>query len=220
MFSSTVAWSQTRTEFVEFINTFPLCNYPFIMSFDFSVRTKIDHYVHPTDEKLLKTFVYGQGIKPVKIYCELEDFVAYDSYIQFPPTDSVVIVVLSPDMRKASCGEGSLLTTYSKHNYQLQDILWISMRGEIEPQYINNQKFVCDLVIESIIAEDSICIERKESHYIKITKGYRKVKTTVYNIVYKMTEGGKFIKIREDRKDEILDPLANQLKDPLIREYE
>jgi hypothetical protein len=34
------------------------------------------------------------------------------------------------------------------------------------------------------------------------------------------TVGGKFIKVREDRNDEILDPLADKLKEPLIREYE
>jgi hypothetical protein len=222
----TVVWSQIQTKFAEFVNTFPSCNYPFIMSFDFSIRTKIDHYVHPTDEDLLKTFVYGQGIKPVALGCELKDFVAYDSYFQFPDTDSVVVVVLSPDMRDPACGDGSLLATYSKHNYQLQDALWISMRGGLTPQYIDDHKVVCNLDIESVIAEDSIYIERKETHSLRLNnvpRGQsrsRKLKKTTYKITYKMTAGGKFIKIREDRNDEILDPVANKLKEPLIREYE
>jgi hypothetical protein len=217
--------AQTQTEFENFINSFTLCPYPFVDSYD-KTRTKVNATAGAIDESLLKIFVYGQGIKPVALGCELKDFVAYDSYIQFPPTDSVVVVVLSPDMRDPACGEGSLLATYSKHNYQLQSTLWISMRGGLTPQYIDDQKVVCNLDIEGIVAEDSIYLERKETHYLRLNnvpRGQsrsRKLKTTIYKITYKMTVGGKFIKIREDRNDEILDPLADKLEEPLIREYE
>jgi hypothetical protein len=176
--------AQTQTEFEKFINSFTLCPYPFVDSYD-KTRTKINAIAETIDESLLKTFVYGQGIKPVQMYCKLKDFVAY---IQFPPTDSVVVVVLSPYMRDPACGEGSLWATYSKHNYQLQDTLWTSMRGGLTPQYIDDQKFVCDLIIESTATADSIYIERKESYYLQLSvKEYQKLKTTTY----KMTVGGK-----------------------------
>jgi hypothetical protein len=196
------------------------------MSFDFSIRTKINVYSHSIDEYLLKTFVYGQGIKPVALGCELKDFVSHEAYFQFPPTDSVVVVVFSPEMRDPACGEGTLLATYSKYNYQLQGSLWISMRGGLTPQYIDDQKIICNLDIESVVTEDSIYIERKETHSLRLNNvprgqsRWRDLKTTIYKITYKMTVGGKFIKIKEDRNDEILDPLADKLKEPLIREYE
>jgi hypothetical protein len=196
------------------------------MSFDFSTRTKVADKNGILDENMLRTFVYGQGIKPVPISCKLEDFEAYDCYIQFPPTDSVFALVLSPDMRDPVCGEGSLLVTYSRYDYQLQGSLWISLRGAARPQHIDDQIFTCRIDIESIVAEDSICMERIETHYLRSDRApkgqsrFKKLKIITYNMVYKMTVGGKFIKIREDKKEEIIDPLADKIKEPLIREYE
>jgi hypothetical protein len=219
-------WSQSQTEFEKFVDLFYLCNYPYIDSYDYDKMTKVNTTAIDIDEDLLNTFVYGQGIKPVPISCKLEDFEAYDCYIQFPSTDSVFALVLSPDMRDPSCGEGSLLATYSKYNYRLQGSLWISLRGAARPQHIDDQVFTCNIDIESVVTEDSICLERKETHCLRFDRApkgqsrFKKLKIITYNMVYKMTVGGKFIKIKEDKKEEIIDPLADKIKEPLIREYE
>jgi hypothetical protein len=213
------AWSQTQAEFEKFVKLFDLYDYPHVMSTDFKKMTKVNTGAGIIDEKLLKMFVYDQGIKPVALYCNPEDFRSYESYIQFPSTDSVFLLTLCPEMRDPACREGFLLATYSKYNYQLQDTLWIYLEGALESQYIDEQQVVCHLNIESMLTEDSICVTRTESHYLRFNNVPRKqkqsknIKETVYNTTYKMTVGGKFIVMKDEKKDEILDPDGNRLKE-------
>jgi hypothetical protein len=200
----------------DFISLFDLCDYPIIISDDYSKSTKISASIRSINENLLQQFVYDQGIKKVRLACNLNSFQTYFTYFQLPQTDSAFIVTLLPDMKDAACGEGILLVTYSKSHHHVQDTLWISLRSALEPQYIDNKKIVCNLDVESTLTNDSISMDKTESFYLRHEYGSgiptKKVKTTTYHIIYKMTQGGKFIKIRERKEDEILDPIANKLE--------
>jgi len=44
-------------------------------------------------------------------------------------------------------------------------------------------------------------------------QGTKKIKEVTYYLTYKITTGGKFVKIRETKEVEILDPIANQLEE-------
>jgi hypothetical protein len=220
MLSNIYAQTGSKQQFEQFLQKFDLNNYPIVVSDNYEKRTKIIKTQNGMmDEKLLNLFVYGQGIKKVGLACDIGSFQSYFSYFQLPATDSVYVVALTPDMKDAVCGEGLLLVTYSKLNNQFQDTLWFALRSALNPQYIDNQKVVCNLDIEeSIIANDSIYLERKEAYYLRfnnVPKGgqySKKIKSSHIYTTYQMTVGGKFIKIRERREDEILDTIANKLK--------
>jgi hypothetical protein len=219
IFVQTKVIAQTQTEFENFLHIFKLCNYPHVASEDYEKMTKINISPNTIDEKLLQTFVYDQGIKPVALNCNQEDFLTYESYIQFPPTDSAYLITLVPEMRSPMCRSGLLLVTFAKNNYKLQDTLWISFEGRLEPQYIDGQRIGCTLDIESKLIEDSIYVTRTESHFFRLNnvpKGQvrsKKIKETIYNTTYKMTVGGKFVIINDKKTDKIIDTLAEKLKE-------
>jgi hypothetical protein len=221
MFPTLIAKSQSQVEFEKFLKLFYQCNYPHTASTDYSKNTSVDTGAQSVDDKNLYNLFIGKHIRSVALNCSIQDFEAYYPYIQFPPTDSVYVLILSPEMRDPSCGQGCLLATYSKYNYQLRDTLWISLDGALSPQYIDEQKVVCGFDIESVLTKDSICVETIESYYLRfnnVPKGQprsKQIKETKFNTTYKMTTGGKFIKLREKREDDIIDPIASRLKEPV-----
>jgi hypothetical protein len=211
--SSIYAQTGSKQQFEQFLQKFDLNDYPIVFSFDFSKMTEvIKTQGGVVDEKLLNLFVYGQGI-------ETDDYlIGYNAYIQLPPTDSAFVLTLNQSMSDPAFGEGLLLTTYSKVDYRIKDTLWVFLRDGMVAQYIDDQKVTGRIEIESLLTKDSICTERKKIYYLKynnVPKGSlssKKIKITTYFTTYQMTVGGKFIKIRERREDEILDTIANKLK--------
>jgi hypothetical protein len=212
--------AQTKTDFEKFVNSFyPVYPYPYAESLYSERSTKVNTVSAEIDMRLYDLFIKKQ-IRPVALYCQQEDFESYWAYIQLPQTDSVYVLILSPEMRNPACGEGSLLATYSKYNYQLQDTLWIFVSGKMLPQYLENQKIDCYVEVESILNQDSIYVTRNEYNRLRFNNvprgepSSKRIKTTTFYTTYKMTVGGKFIKLREKREDEILDPIAEKLKEP------
>jgi hypothetical protein len=214
------AVAQSQDEMEKFIKLFYPVTYPFVASEYPSRGTDVGSGLREMDENMYKIFVQKSNIKPVALRCELEDFLYYSCYIQFPQTDSVYILVLSPEMRDPACRCGSLMVTYSKHTFKLQDTLWISVEGKLDQHYIDNQKIICGLEVESILTNDSINVTRIVSYFLRFNNvprgepSSKRIKTTTFHTTYKMTVGGKFIKLREKRDDEILDPIAEKLKEP------
>ena len=152
----------------------------------------------------------NQGIRPVPLGCYLEDFVSYASYIQFPHTDSVYLLVLIPRMIEPQCGGGNLLVSYSRYTNQLQDTLWVSYAGGFEISRTSDQQIICSVDIESVLAGDTIFLERKHTYVVRIgdlSSRYRsiRVKIAEYQYKYLMTVGGQFKQISVNRKEEILD---------------
>ena len=204
-----MVYAQTEPDFEKFISEFPYVNYPYVASEDWAKMTKVDAYAQTIEKKFHEKFVIGQGIKPVGLGCSLKEFVAYKSYIQLPSTDSVYLLVLSPEMTDPACRGGDFLVTYSKFNQQLQDTLWISYQGGFEISRTSEQQKICGVDIESVLTGDTIFLERKHTYVVRIgdlRSKYKsfKAKITIYQYKYVMTVGGRFKQVSVNRKDEIL----------------
>jgi hypothetical protein len=188
-------------QFKKYRDCFPIYPYPFSISPDYEKSTEINTSAKALPKDLLQKFVYDQGIKPHAWACGVDWFYAYRSYIQFPEINGFYMLVITGDI-KPPCGEATYLLSYDATG-KLTDTLLVSAEGftKMVPGNRKNEEF---FTVESVITSDTIHVERidKVGELIK-TGNLRKYRQLISSCTYKLNDMGKFIKIKEIKREDI-----------------
>ena len=183
--------------FLQYEARFPLCSYPFVLSYNYDRMTKPGVYVERLPEKEQQEFIYSQGLKPFAFFCSLDRFLGYKSYIKFPRKNNIHFFVVCPEI-EPTCGDASYLVTYSDSSYNLVDSLMVDASGQIIDE--NQQRKV--IFIESILTEDTIKVSRKERLLpYRILEDRVEYHTLYYDYIYEVNKEGRFILLKEEKRE-------------------
>jgi hypothetical protein len=182
----------------EFIQLFPNRSYPFYLTFDYKSQTPYETPLPDIPQYLFQIYIFQQGF----LLSKEKDSICFKGFMakgRFPSKYDYNLVLLSIDL-EAGCGEENYLVAYSMEGLII-DSLFVFGRGRLSNK---SQRDIITFRQDASIHSDSIYIKRTETFGESVREGTMfKDKIKIYEVLYHISEKGRFVKRRETIKDDV-----------------